>query len=315
MIGSGLKKLAKANGMTVSNGVAYGSLMGYATTLSEGSGFKRMDIVTRFPEVGQQERFQAAVNGVNVTREYRVQQLNLGANVITVIFQDTVGTMKKLEAFVDWFYPLLAQHGATRYNVCPECGTEAPQGNWYLIDGVAWRFHESCGQRALEQMAASDEQRRQEDTGSYMSGAVGAFLGAALGAVIWALVLMGGYVASLVGLLIGFLAEKGYNLLKGRQGKGKVIILILAIVFGVLVGTIAADVIELVKLIDAGELAGCTYSDIPELLKFFITEVEEYRSALASNLGMGLLFAGLGVFALLRKTGKDVSGTKVKKLG
>ena len=315
MIGSGLKKLANENGMTVSNGVAYGSLMGFATTLSEGSGFKRIDIVTRFPEVGQQERFQAALNGVNVTREYRVQQLNLGANAITVVFQDTVGTMKNLEAFVEWFYPLLAQHGATRYNICPECGTEAVDGSWYLIDGVAWRFHESCGQRAVEQMSAADEARRQEDTGSYMSGAVGAFLGAALGAVVWALVLMAGYVASLVGLVIGFLAEKGYNLLKGKQGKGKVVILILAIVFGVLVGTIAADVIELVKLIDAGELVGCTYSDIPELLKFFITEVEEYRSALISNISMGLLFAGLGVFALLRKTGKEVSGTKVKKLG
>ena len=38
MIGSGLKKLAQENGMTVSNGVAYGSLQGYAATLSQGRG-------------------------------------------------------------------------------------------------------------------------------------------------------------------------------------------------------------------------------------------------------------------------------------
>ena len=41
LIGSGLKKLAKEYGMTVS-GVAYGSLGGFAATLSEGAGFKRI---------------------------------------------------------------------------------------------------------------------------------------------------------------------------------------------------------------------------------------------------------------------------------
>lgn len=48
MIGSGLKKLAKENGLRVSNGVAYGSLRGYAATLSEGSGFKQIVISTKF---------------------------------------------------------------------------------------------------------------------------------------------------------------------------------------------------------------------------------------------------------------------------
>ena len=38
MIGSGLKKLAQKCGMTVSGGVAFGGLMGYASTFSEGSG-------------------------------------------------------------------------------------------------------------------------------------------------------------------------------------------------------------------------------------------------------------------------------------
>lgn len=314
MIGSGLKKLANKYGMTVSGGVAYGNLMDFATTLSEGSGYKRIDITTRFPEAGQQEQMQAALNGVNLSRVYRVQQLTLGAGAVTVIFQDTVGTMKKLEAFVEWFYPLLAQYGATRYQICPECGMEAVDGSWYLIDGVAWRFHDSCGQRVMEQMAASDEQRRQEDTGSYLTGAVGAFLGAALGAVVWALVLMAGYVASLVGLLIGFLAEKGYTLFKGKLGKGKVAVLILAIILGVLLGTVAPTVFELVQMINAGDVTSYTYGDIPALIVYLFTDVEEYRSALVSNAAMGLLFAGLGVFALLRKTGKEVSGTKVKKL-
>ena len=70
-----------------------------------------------------------------------------------------------------------------------------------------------------------------------LSVLLGMAAGAALGAVVWAIVLSFGYIASLVGLLIGFLAEKGYSLCKGRQGKGKIAILILAVVFGVVLGT------------------------------------------------------------------------------
>ena len=40
------------------------------------------------------------------------------------------------------------------------------------------------------------------------------------------------------------------------------------------------------------------------------SEDEAYSSAVVSNIFMGLLFAGLGVFALLRKAGKEVADTK-----
>ena len=106
MIGSGLKKLAKQHNMTVSNGVAYGSLMGFATTLSEGSGYKLIEISTTFPELEQKDAFYAAVNAVDLSRTYRVQNMDIGNRRITVVFTDNPGTMKKVEEFVAWFYVL-----------------------------------------------------------------------------------------------------------------------------------------------------------------------------------------------------------------
>lgn len=50
MIGSGLKKYALEHGMKVSNGVAYGSLRGFAATLSEGSGYKQIMVTTKFSD-------------------------------------------------------------------------------------------------------------------------------------------------------------------------------------------------------------------------------------------------------------------------
>ena len=314
MIGSGLRKLAQQYGMKEDSGVAYGSLRGYATTLSEGAGWKRVDIATQIADPVQLTQLQTAANGVDLQKEYRVQELVLGPKSINVVFFDNPGTMKKLTAFIDWFYPLLDQCGATKANICTECGSETATGVWYLIEGVAYYFHESCAQSVCNAIAEEEDHRKQEDTGSYVQGLVGAVLGAALGAVVWALVLMMGYVASIVGFVIGWLAEKGYNLLHGKQGKAKVIILIFAIILGVVLGTLVSDGLTLAQMIGNGELPGITNSDIPDMIRFMWTEDAEYRSATITNVLMGLVFAALGVYSLLRKAGQETAGVKVKKL-
>ena len=309
MIGSGLKKLAAEYGMAVSNGVAYGSLRGYAATLSEGAGYKQIAFSVFFPDPAQKALFTDAVNDVNAEKLYRVQRIGLSSRNVQVIFRDSMGTMKKIQEFLDWFIPLLEQYSATKADICAECGTQISDGCWKLVDGIAYHMHESCAEKVRAQISDENTTRKQNADGSYGQGLVGALVGAVIGAIIWAFVLNMGYVASIVGLLIGFLAEKGYNLLGGKQGQGKVTILVLAVVVGVLLGTFGADVITLVSMINNGETY-LTYGDIPSTLMYLLEEDPEYRSAVVSNILMGLLFAGIGVFALLRKAGKDVADTK-----
>ena len=153
--------------------------------------------------------------------------------------------------------------------------------------------------------------------GSYVRGLVGALLGALVGAIAWCLVMQLGIIASLVGFVIGWLAEKGYTLLKGKVGKGKVVILILAVIFGVLAGTFAAHCVDWYKAI--AEYAGnavavmgeheipVTYSDIPELVFFFLANDSEYLAGTLKDVGLGLLFAFMGVFGILKNAGKQAA--------
>lgn len=314
MIGSGLKKLAAENGMKVDKGVAYGSLQGYAATMCEGSGWKRIAFAASFADPVQKTAFMDAVNAVDVQKTYRVRNLGIGPKSIQIVFNDTVGTIGKIKEFLGWFLPLLKQYQASAWNICPECGCEVSEGKWMLIEGVAYYMHESCAQKTVRDVAGENERRAQEDTGSYIKGAVGAFLGSALGAVVWALVLMFGYVASLVGLLIGWLSDKGYRLMHGKNGKGKVAILILSVIFGVVIGTIGADVITLLQMIDNGEMPGVVAGDIPALMQYLFLEDPEYRAITLKNIGMGLLFAALGVYWLVIRTGKEVSDAKIVEL-
>lgn len=314
MIGSGLKKLANQHGMTVSNGVAYGSLMGYATTLSEGSGYKLIDISTTFPELAQKDAFYAAVNAVDLSRTYRVQGMEIGNRRITVNFLDNPGTMKKLEAFIAWFYPLLAQHGATGANICAECGGDAAAGGWYMINGSVHRFHDSCAEHLKTTLETEQQTEREQDTGSYVQGFFGALLGSLLGAVVWAILYYVGFFASIAGLLMGWLADKGYNLLHGKQGKGKVAILVIVVILGVIIGILGGEAIYIAEMIGSGEAPGFVYGDIPFIILEVLMVDSQALATVAGNIAMGLLFAGLGVFALLKKSANEVADVKFKKL-
>lgn len=309
MIGSGLKKLAAENGMKVSKGVAYGNLRGYAATLSEGAGWKQIAFSLIFLDDAQRGLFIDYVNKVDVQSLYRVRQLGISGKNIAVIFHDNPGTMKKITEFLDWFIPLLDQYSATKMGICPECGNQITDGCWKLVGGVAHYMHSTCAENVRGKISDANENRKREDAGFYGTGFVGAFLGAAIGAIVWAIVLLAGYVASIVGLLIGFLAEKGYTLCRGRKGKGKIVILIICIIIGVVLGTFGAEAFTLASMIRDGEVY-LTYGNIPGVLITLVRDEPEFASAMASNILMGLLFAGLGVFALLRKAGREVADMK-----
>lgn len=309
MIGSGLKKLAVAEGLKVAHGVAYGSLRGFAATLSEGSGFKQIVFVTHFNDPANQTALQTTLNQKNMQREYRVTALNIGPKTIQVTFGDTVGTIKKVSAFLDWFLPLLEANGAAHYNVCAECGGALTGVSWKLVNGVAYPMHEGCA--ANLRAAVETENQDKKAKGSYLTGLLGALIGALLGAAVWALVLSAGYVAGIVGLLIGFLAIKGYDLLKGKQGKGKVAIVLIAVLLGVVIGNFLPDIVELLGMLSNGELPGMSALDIPALILYLLLESSEYATAVVGNMIIGFLLSGLCVFGLLKKTAQEVSDTKV----
>lgn len=317
MIGNTYKKFALENGLTVSNGVAYGSLRGYAASLFEGGGWKAVVFSVRFSDPARRVELMDLVDSIGdrqLYKTYRVNRLGITDRMIQIQFHDNPGTMKKIAAFLDWFIPLLDAHGASKVNFCAECGLEIQDGEWIMVDGVCHHVHGTCGEKIQRQIEEGNQREKEERTGSYLSGIIGAFLGAALGAIVWAVILYIGYIASLGGLVIGFLAEKGYSLLKGKQGKGKIVILIFAILFGVLLGTFLPDVFVLVGMINGGELPGATIGDIPLVIFYTLLGDGEYLRGVLANMGAGALFAGLGAFALLRRTSKEVADTKFVKL-
>lgn len=148
-----------------------------------------------------------------------------------------------------------------------------------------------------------------EKKGHIITGLFGALLGALVGAAVWAgAAIFLDIIAGIIGFLIGFLASKGYDLLNGRQGWAKLVCVIIAVIFGVVVGTGAAYAWLLHN--DYNEqLAAMTeiqrrFYEIMTEKEFFIDNITnnpEFMSEVYKTLGLGLLFAALGCFDLLKE--------------
>ncbi len=304
MIGSGLKKLAKENAMSLSKGVAYGSLKGYTATFFEGAGFKSVVFTVYFRDQAQREALGKAAGQRDIVKDFSVTALNIGEREIGVVFEDKKGTMDKIRAFLDWFVPLMSSHMVGGSSVCPHCGGMLSGGNWILLDGAAYHVHEACARSLDGQVERENRDRKQGRKGSYLTGALGAFAGAALGAVAWAIVLRLGYFVAVLGLLIAFLAGKGYSLCKGRRGKGMVVIMVLAILAGVIFGTFLGydEILDGYRRL--GESLGLEGWDAISYA------LDECSGELMRSVLTGLLFAGLGTFGFLKKLGAEVSDRK-----
>ena len=148
MLSPALKKLAQEHQLHCAHGIAYGSLAGYSVTLRDCAGTKTLSGTTRFPDQSQYAALQADLAPHDLQKEYRVQQLIPVDNGIVIQFTDNPGTMKQIRAFIDWFFPLLAAHGATGSEICPQCGQSLTQGStWQMVDGVAYHLHPGCAQQ------------------------------------------------------------------------------------------------------------------------------------------------------------------------
>lgn len=315
MIGTGLKKLANENGMKVANGLAYGTFRGYSAAFWDGSGTKTMMLSTSIRDVDAKSEFFSRLGQVNYQKEYRVRELTTMDDGIVVVFNDTVGTLKKMDEFFNFFFPILDACGATKADVCSCCGQPFDgTESWLLVNDAPVKLHRACRERIESDTRREEAAAKENDTGNYGMGLLGAFLGAVLGASVWALIYMLGRVSVVGGLIIALFAVKGYDILHGRQGKGKIAIVLIMSLLGVVLGTFGGEMIALIKEIAAGTLPGITYGDAPVLVLALLANEPEYQSVVLNNLGMGVLFAAVGIYFILKKTHRSLKGLVIKEL-
>ena len=300
MIGSYFKKLAKENNMKIKSGVAYGEFRGYAVTFRDGNNTKYLSVTTRFPSDDEKMAFMHELEQLELLKEYSINDIDVYNECIDIVFYDTIGTWKKLLKFVDYFFPLLRRFGASGVHYCTKCGEPISSGGtWTLIDNVAYHLHRDCSDEACLEMLGSSE-APEEPGGSFLTGALGALCGAIIGAVPLAVLRYFGYPGYLFGILLGFLAYKGYTIANGKKSKGKGIIVILCSLVGILLGTFSADAVYMMIAVNNGQLDPMTGKDVIPGIFYLLATNEEYASDCDVSVMLALIMAIAGMFPIFK---------------
>jgi hypothetical protein len=189
---------------------------------------------------------------------------------------------------------------------CNFCDSEGPLKP-YMVSGTAVKMCDDCASR-LAELDREGVTERKGSKGSYMTGALGAASGAVMGAILWILVARLGFVSSLVGLVMAFLAKTGYEMLNGRKGRAKAAIIAVAVFFGVVGAVFTFYPIEIREALGP---------DLPfsfwlqTVLIGFVNDSEVFW-LIMKDLGIGLLFALLGSYGIisgiLKEAGKAERG-------
>lgn len=307
MTGISYKKFSSQYNMKSFSGVQYGEVQGFLVTLSEGAGYKSASVCVSFPTPEVEQTLLAELYAPEMAKQYRlqgVQRMNTG--VLTLVFYDNPGTLKRIQAFFDWFFPHLREIGAQGVSHCAICGQpfgELP-GSLKFCNGVVMPVHDSCVQ-SVKREAAQEMEEFHAEPKQYGRGFFGGLLGGIVGAIPWAIVYYLGYFVGWLGLLIGFTVKKGYELLGGKPGRAKFWIILLITLLAVAFGQLLGDGIELAKAIADGDLPLFTYSQIPGLIIDSLIIDSDYLRATLLNFVIGVIFAMLGIFGILREVKQE----------
>lgn len=160
-----------------------------------------------------------------------------------------------------------------------------------------WLCDDCYGKVEAASNAAKDARRI--DSGRVAVGFLGALAGGLAGSVLWVLIGIAGFYASFAGLAIAWAAVKGYGLVKGKPNAATPWIIGVSVVVSMLAAESVGLVIQIVK---AGREQGLPVGvlDGIRLLPLFLSDPGIAGEA-TQNLLLGLLFAGLGSWRIVRE--------------
>lgn len=326
MLNQTLRDIAEQNGLTIASGTAYGMLNGCYVTLTGSKEYQRISIY-----VGPQEApAPGYVESQTVSCARQIIQtisvasgeenifclmtgneaipalvLNHAGSVVTVNFPEAPEASAGVTRFVCELLPSIAP--LTRPQQCIFCAQPTGgEGCPVRLSGdTVVPMHDECLERA-----AANHRSANKQPGSVGKGVLGAILGALIGAVIWALMYRLGYFARIVCLLIGLLSSWGYDLLKGRPGRTKIVTVAACSLLAMGVGSLVGSVLPfLEKYASLGELSRQMIDDVSSITPAWLTYVKGsianqqlFWADLGMNLLLGALFTGVGWLDFMRQS-------------
>jgi hypothetical protein len=301
-----LAKLGGEFGMRPSRKTIYGVVEGFPVAMWDGMGTKAISVAINLGECADAKELLS-----KPARHYRIQRVLTGQDSVRFVFHDTYGTLKRMRAFLQTELPALAARGMNRGYTCLHCGEPVNEGAAHvLVNDFFSAMHADCVEPFEREAEQEREIKRHEPApvGGSVRGFFGALIGGFVGTIPWVVLFVAGYIASLAGALIALCANFGHKKFGGPPGRGRVLTVVLVTVVMVVVASALGHVASMAWYVISGDLDRemgylpgtiLLWPFLGEYIKFAAAD-PEFRAEFLKNLAMGFLFAGLGLFGVLR---------------
>lgn len=168
-----LKTFAASYGLQTTHNAAYGSLRGYTAAVTKKQDYLQFIFSASFPDKSTQRAFEAALYQKSIAREYRVLDFIIRPQTIEIaISYHAAKEIGRVEAFINYFIPFLAQFNASRSDFCSECGNVITDGMFRLVDGIAYHLHPECNAVFTQRLLAEKQSKKTHVAGNLITGLV-----------------------------------------------------------------------------------------------------------------------------------------------
>ncbi len=303
MISKKMKQFATENGLKVTDDIAYGVKDGYMLTISEADDMRSLSISGAITDEAA-ARLEEKIKNRQFAKTYASNIYEIQRESLTINYAKALVVPKGFKQLFTDITAIARECGVIGDGFCTACGNYINADEEYniaLINGVVHRIHSACAGAVNERSVMENDIYKNEKK-NLASGTVGAIVGAMVGGVLWAVAYYFGWFIALIGAVIGFCSKKGYELLGGKSCKAKMVILVIATVFGAAFGQVLGDFVGLAV---SGAEYGYTLLDVPMLYIYILGEDAEVLKTTLSNFAQGTLFAILGVIIIVQKTNRE----------
>lgn len=276
-----------ATGLAEERHYVWGAYDNYLFRIIQGQGFKQIETYCTGASSDVLEAIRQDL--LQHKKELGVNVILSDGNCLLLRYPEGFKSLKQetLAAILAKVTGLLKEKGIPGHDACTQCGGSDNTFIAYVGD-IPLSLCDTCFQQLEADFLEAERQHEQADK-NYLPGSVGALLGALVGAIPWTIVAYFGFLAAILGFLIGRAALFGYKLFGGIPGRGTKWIVLLA----ALISLVLAELVILALQIRAEGIHLNIFLFIAVLVQ------PEVLKAVALDLIPSLLLAGLGVFPLL----------------
>lgn len=299
-----VRELAEKYSLSFYGKEVQGTVNGYLVSLCECPPHKKLSVALAIdPESDAAMDLKIYLESANV---YSLEHYELTPSHLILYIKNTFGLPKRFVSSFEGLIEKLRELNVSGSDICFRCMAplNSAPSETVRISGAPTVMHRHCA----DEFAASVDYCQKEynlQAKNYGKGFLGSLLGSLVGGVVFVAVYLIGYFSGWVGFIMCWLGKFGYEKLGGKNGKGKIWIVSVNLFLSVLISYFIAIWI---MLFPDWQAEGASFFDVPFGIAYMLYESAEVRSAFLGEMGMALLFSGIGLLILFRNLKEDSTG-------